>query len=135
MNERKIPKTLIRKDGSMSLEVEYSLISAMEMQLGAVDYLLENEPRTPEECLEYIKTGMELIEASDYKINPESRLGVILRETIELKFAEIEKKLDELEKKARMDTESNLIKESVQIKARNLIEEYENNRGSDDYEQ
>ena len=134
MDNRKIPETLIKKNGTMSLETEYHLISALEMQINALEPLLENDPKTPEEGLEYIKIGMGLIEGSDYQINPESRLGVILKETNELKLARMEKRFDELEQKTPRNTETSLLKESLQHKVENLNEELEKNGDIDDPE-
>lgn len=134
MNKKKIPKTLIKKDGTISPEMEYNKLNAIEMLLGAIEYFLENDPETPEEGLEHIKLGNELMALSDYQINPESRHGILLGRVNDLKSAKIQEKLDELESKARRDIESGLLQEEIQHHVNDLNAEIEKNGRDNDSE-
>lgn len=132
MNERKIPKTLIKKDGTMSPEIEYNMLHAMEMIIGAAEYLLDNDPKTPEEGLKYIKLGNELMALSDFHVDPESKLGILFRRVNDIKSAKIQEKLDKLERKARQDIESGLLKEEINLNIEDLNKEFRKNRSADD---
>lgn len=123
MNKRKIPKTLIKKDGNMSPEMEYNMLHAMEMIMVAGEYLLENDPKTPEEGLEYIKLGNALIALSDYQINPESKLGILFRQVNDLMASRIQKKIDKFENKSKKSLESNLMEEEIHLSVEELEEE------------
>lgn len=131
MKKRVIPKTLIKKDGTMSPEMEYNILNALEMILGPMEYFLENEPETLEEALEYMELGYNLIALSNCQINPESKVGLLFKQVNDLKSNKIEKKLEKLEKIARRDTESNLYRENINLNIEELNEEIK--KEGDDY--